>query len=117
MPTTPSSQDVTLRTLRAIIDAGGPQRPVTSGPRVTATIGRPSGLERPLPMGDEFLARVRTIGDLLNELGLSPLENAVGWILDRFHDNVGLTWAWSIVATTGVSALTAAAPCCSRQTR
>jgi hypothetical protein len=76
MPTTPSSQDVTLRTLRAIIDAGGPQRPVTSGPRVTATIGRPSGLERPLPMGDEFLARVRTIGDLLNELGLSPLENA-----------------------------------------
>lgn len=76
MPTTPSSQDATLRTLRAIVDAGGPQRPVTSGPRVTATIGSPSGLERPLSMGDEFLARVRTIGDLLNELGLSPLENA-----------------------------------------
>ncbi len=31
---------------------------------------------------------------------LSPLENAVGWILDRFHDNVGLSWAWSIIATT-----------------
>lgn len=75
MPTTPSSQDAALRTLRAIVDAGGPQRPVTSGPR-PGTIGRPSGLERPLPMGDEFLARVRTIGDLLNELGLSPLENA-----------------------------------------
>ena len=31
---------------------------------------------------------------------LSPLENALGWILDRFHDNVGLSWAWSIIATT-----------------
>jgi YidC/Oxa1 family membrane protein insertase len=31
---------------------------------------------------------------------LSPLEDAVRWLLDRFHDNVGLPWAWSIVATT-----------------
>jgi YidC/Oxa1 family membrane protein insertase len=31
---------------------------------------------------------------------LTPLENAVRWLLFRFHDNIGLTWAWSIVATT-----------------
>jgi YidC/Oxa1 family membrane protein insertase len=31
---------------------------------------------------------------------LSPLENAVRWVLDRFHDNLGLTWAWAIVGTT-----------------
>jgi YidC/Oxa1 family membrane protein insertase len=31
---------------------------------------------------------------------LSPLENAVTWILDRFHYNLGLPWAWAIVATT-----------------
>jgi YidC/Oxa1 family membrane protein insertase len=30
---------------------------------------------------------------------LQPLENAVRWLLDRFH-TIGLTWAWSIVATT-----------------
>ena len=33
---------------------------------------------------------------------LQPLENAVRWLLDRFHYNVGLPWAWSIVATTVV---------------
>jgi YidC/Oxa1 family membrane protein insertase len=33
---------------------------------------------------------------------LSPLENAVHWLLERFHYNVGLPWAWSIVATTVV---------------
>jgi YidC/Oxa1 family membrane protein insertase len=31
---------------------------------------------------------------------LSPLENAVRWLLARFHDNLGLPWAWAIVATT-----------------
>jgi YidC/Oxa1 family membrane protein insertase len=33
---------------------------------------------------------------------LSPLEDAVRWLLFRFHDNIGLSWAWSIVATTVV---------------
>src|SRR5712691_13505008 len=33
---------------------------------------------------------------------LQPLENAVRWILERFHDNLGLSWAWAIVATTVV---------------
>ncbi len=31
---------------------------------------------------------------------LQPLENAVRWLLERFHNNIGLSWAWSIVATT-----------------
>src|SRR5437879_3256614 len=31
---------------------------------------------------------------------LQPLENAVAWLLDRFHYNLGLPWAWSIIATT-----------------
>jgi YidC/Oxa1 family membrane protein insertase len=31
---------------------------------------------------------------------LSPLENALRWLLERFHYNLGLTWAWAIVATT-----------------
>jgi YidC/Oxa1 family membrane protein insertase len=31
---------------------------------------------------------------------LQPLEDAVRWLLDRFHYNLGLPWAWSIVATT-----------------
>ena len=31
---------------------------------------------------------------------LQPLENAVAWLLDRFHYNVGLPWAWAIIATT-----------------
>jgi YidC/Oxa1 family membrane protein insertase len=31
---------------------------------------------------------------------LQPLENAVLWLLDRFHNNLGLTYAWAIVATT-----------------
>jgi YidC/Oxa1 family membrane protein insertase len=30
---------------------------------------------------------------------LQPLEDAVLWLLERFHD-LGLPWAWSIVATT-----------------
>ena len=30
----------------------------------------------------------------------SPLENAVRWLLERFHYDVGLTWAWAIVGTT-----------------
>jgi YidC/Oxa1 family membrane protein insertase len=31
---------------------------------------------------------------------LQPLENVVLWLLHRFHDNIGLPWAWAIVATT-----------------
>ena len=31
---------------------------------------------------------------------LQPLEDAVRWLLDRFHYNLGLTWAWAIVGTT-----------------
>jgi YidC/Oxa1 family membrane protein insertase len=31
---------------------------------------------------------------------LTPLEDLMRTILDFFHDNVGLTWAWSIVALT-----------------
>jgi YidC/Oxa1 family membrane protein insertase len=31
---------------------------------------------------------------------LAPLENAVRWLLERFHENLGLTWAWAIVGTT-----------------
>ena len=31
---------------------------------------------------------------------LQPLEDAVRWLLDRFHYNLGLPWAWAIVATT-----------------
>jgi YidC/Oxa1 family membrane protein insertase len=31
---------------------------------------------------------------------LSPLENALRWLLERFHYDIGLTWAWAIVATT-----------------
>jgi len=30
---------------------------------------------------------------------LTPLEDALAWALERFH-GLGLTWAWSIVATT-----------------
>lgn len=28
---------------------------------------------------------------------LSPLEDALRWVVDRLHDNVGLTYGWSIV--------------------
>ncbi len=31
---------------------------------------------------------------------LAPLENAVTWLLDRFHYNLGLPWGWAIVGTT-----------------
>jgi YidC/Oxa1 family membrane protein insertase len=31
---------------------------------------------------------------------LQPLENAARWMLDRFHYNLGFTWAWAIVGTT-----------------
>jgi YidC/Oxa1 family membrane protein insertase len=31
---------------------------------------------------------------------LTPLENALRWLLERFHYDIGLTWAWAIVATT-----------------
>ena len=31
---------------------------------------------------------------------LQPLEDAVLWLLERFHYNLHLPWAWSIVATT-----------------
>jgi YidC/Oxa1 family membrane protein insertase len=31
---------------------------------------------------------------------LKPIEDVVRWVLERLHYNVGLPWAWSIVATT-----------------
>src|SRR5579863_4284159 len=31
---------------------------------------------------------------------LKPLEDAVLWLLQRFHYNLHLPWAWAIVATT-----------------
>jgi YidC/Oxa1 family membrane protein insertase len=31
---------------------------------------------------------------------LQPLEDAVHWLLDRLHYDLGLPWAWAIVATT-----------------
>lgn len=31
---------------------------------------------------------------------LTPLENAVTWLLDRLHYNLGLPWGWAIVGTT-----------------
>jgi YidC/Oxa1 family membrane protein insertase len=42
-----------------------------------------------------LLTIVFGIGDVLQ-----PLEDAMHWLLERFHDNLGLPWAWSIVATT-----------------
>jgi YidC/Oxa1 family membrane protein insertase len=40
-----------------------------------------------------------TVGMLIFSV-LQPLENAVRWLLFRFHENLGLPWAWAIVATT-----------------
>jgi YidC/Oxa1 family membrane protein insertase len=31
---------------------------------------------------------------------LSPLENALAWLLEHLHDSVGFSWGWSIVAVT-----------------
>jgi YidC/Oxa1 family membrane protein insertase len=31
---------------------------------------------------------------------LQPLEDAVRWLLERFHYDLGVTWAWAIVGTT-----------------
>ncbi|MFN8120895.1 MAG: YidC/Oxa1 family membrane protein insertase [Thermoleophilia bacterium] len=31
---------------------------------------------------------------------LSPLEDALRWVIDRLHENVGLTYGWSIVVLT-----------------
>ena len=31
---------------------------------------------------------------------LSPIEDPLTWLLERLHENVGLPWAWSIVALT-----------------
>jgi YidC/Oxa1 family membrane protein insertase len=31
---------------------------------------------------------------------LSPIEEALTWLLERLHSDVGLTWGWSIIATT-----------------
>jgi YidC/Oxa1 family membrane protein insertase len=31
---------------------------------------------------------------------LSPIEEALTWVLEWFHDSLGLTWAWSVVALT-----------------
>jgi YidC/Oxa1 family membrane protein insertase len=31
---------------------------------------------------------------------LSPIENALAWLLRHLHDSVGLSWGWSIIALT-----------------
>src|SRR5581483_4794398 len=31
---------------------------------------------------------------------LSPIENALAWLLEHLHDSVGLSWGWSIIALT-----------------
>ena len=31
---------------------------------------------------------------------LRPIEDVLTWLLEQLHSNVGLTWAWAIVATT-----------------
>jgi YidC/Oxa1 family membrane protein insertase len=31
---------------------------------------------------------------------LSPIENALAWLLEHLHSSVGLSWGWSIVALT-----------------
>jgi YidC/Oxa1 family membrane protein insertase len=31
---------------------------------------------------------------------LTPIENALAWLLQHLHDNIGLSWGWSIVALT-----------------
>jgi YidC/Oxa1 family membrane protein insertase len=31
---------------------------------------------------------------------LSPIENALAWLLQHLHDPIGLSWGWSIVALT-----------------
>ena len=31
---------------------------------------------------------------------LSPIENALAWLLEHLHNSVGLSWGWSIVALT-----------------
>ena len=31
---------------------------------------------------------------------LTPIENALAWLLEHLHDSVGLSWGWSIVALT-----------------
>ena len=48
--------------------------------------------------------RLRMIADAALIFGISsvlqPIEDAVRWILERFHYDLGLPWAWAIVATT-----------------
>jgi YidC/Oxa1 family membrane protein insertase len=31
---------------------------------------------------------------------LTPVEDVLTWVLEWFHDSVGLTWAWSVIALT-----------------
>ena len=31
---------------------------------------------------------------------LTPIENALAWLLEHLHDSVGLSWGWSIIALT-----------------
>lgn len=97
MPQNPTTDK--LAALRAIVDAGGPQKPVRSHAGDPGGISRPSGLEKNLPLGDEFLSRVRTFPDLMNEATLgvfgnmsNPLEAATppigGGGLERGINNV-----------------------------
>ena len=31
---------------------------------------------------------------------LSPIENALAWLLEHLHDSIGFSWGWSIIALT-----------------
>lgn len=64
-----------LAQLRTLVDAGAPQKPVVSGPR-SGTISKPGPFDRPMPFGDELLARARTLPQLLNESPLGLLGDA-----------------------------------------
>jgi hypothetical protein len=78
-------QNDILAQLRMMVDKGAPQRPVKSHSKPPGSISAPTGLEKPMPMGDEPLAAGKSFTDMLNQhtpLGLlgdtgNPLE-AIG---------------------------------------
>ena len=71
----------------------------------TASTGSSEGPRRPLggcsaaTPGAAAGSTIRgTFGDRRGIL--SPIENALAWLLEHLHDTVGLSWGWSIVALT-----------------
>jgi hypothetical protein len=81
-----------LANLRALMAAGAPQVPMKSHVSAPpATIGKPSGFEKPMPMGDSPLAEGQGFMGLLNKatMGLvgdvsNPLEAAMPMAGPRF---------------------------------